>query len=452
MFKNFDKVFKFTFKNQAKTKSYITLTVTLALIFLILPGLIMFLVDYFKKKDEGVKDSGVKYVYVVNPDAPDADYNILNMLGTEYYEDIKYMNVETVDEALDYAAGSQDTIVLEFYEKDNELCAGIILPNDSNISTKEAGYFNDFIDENEQFISIFASGISMQELMQLSQQTESEIYSAKGYEAGKSLNDDANASEDIAAKAFKPIFSYIIIFVSMMILYIMIASYGGGVSNCVVLEKSSKLMDTMLISVKPEALVFGKLLGIVSAGLLQLFIWIISIAVGFFAGFAILESRGSGLPIQAFFKMMSGLGLFSVPKIILAIITIIFGILLYCSLSCFAGAISKNREEAASNNTIFMMVLLASFYIVFFFGLSSAGEGLPLWMMFVPPVAAMVLPAALCLGTISFGAGALAVALLVGIAIAVTITSGRLYKMMSLYKGNNVKIGKALKMLFSGQG
>ena len=255
-------------------------------------------------------------------------------------------------------------------------------------------------------------------------------------------------SEDIAAKAFKPIFSYIIIFASMMILYIMIASYGGGVSNSVVLEKSSKLMDTMLISVKPEALVFGKLLGIVSAGLLQLFIWIVSIAVGFFAGFAILESRGSGLPIQAFFKMMSGLGLFSVPKIILAIITIIFGILLYC----FAGAISKNREEAASNNTIFMMVLLASFYIVFFFGLSSAGEGLPLWMMFVPPVAAMVLPAALCLGTISFGAGALAVALLVGIAIAVTITSGRLYKMMSLYKGNNVKIGKALKMLFSGQG
>jgi ABC-type Na+ efflux pump permease subunit len=208
----------------------------------------------------------------------------------------------------------------------------------------------------------------------------------------------------------------------------------------------------MLISVKPEALVFGKLLGIVSAGLLQLFIWIVSIAVGFFAGFAILESRGSGLPIQAFFKMMSELGLFSVPKIILAVITIIFGILLYCSLSCFAGSISKNREEAASNNTIFMMVLLASFYIVFFFGLSSAGEGLPLWMMFVPPVAAMVLPAALCLGTISFGAGALAVALLVGIAIAVTIISGRLYKMMSLYKGNNVKIGKALKMLFSGQG
>ena len=71
-------------------------------------------------------------------------------------------------------------------------------------------------------------------------------------------------------------------------------------------------------------------------------------------------------------------------------------------------------------------------------------------MMFVPPVAAMVLPAALCLGTISFGAGALAVAILVGIAIAVTITSGRLYKMMSLYKGNNVKIGQALKMLFSG--
>ena len=452
MFKNFDKVFKFTFRNQAKTKSYISLTVTLALLFLILPGLIMFLADYFTKKNEGIKDSGIKYVYVVNPDAPKADYNLFNMLGTEYYEDIKYMNADTVDEALEYAEGSQDTVVLEFYEKENELCAGIILPNDSNITSKEAGYFNDFIDENEQFVAIFASGISMQELVQLSQLTESEIYSAKGYEAGKSLHDDEQASEDMAAKAFKPIFNYIIVFASMMILYIMIASYGNGISSCVVLEKSSKLMDTMLISVKPEAMVFGKLMGILAAGLLQIFVWIISIAVGFFAGFAILESRGSELPIRAFFNMMGDLGLFSIPKVILAVITIIFGILMYCSLSCLAGSISNNREEAASNNTIFMMVLLASFYIVFFMGFSSAGEGLPMWMMFVPPVAAMVLPAALCLGTISTGAGAVAVLLLIAIAVVVTIVSGRLYKMMSLYKGNNVKIGKALKMLFSGQG
>ena len=97
------------------------------------------------------------------------------------------------------------------------------------------------------------------------------------------------------------------------------------------------------------------------------------------------------------------------------------------------------------------MVLLISFYIVLFCGLGAEGGVMPVWMMFIPPVAAMVLPASLVLGTINLGLGLLAVALLVVCSLVITIISGKLYKMMSLYKGNGVKIGKALKMLFSNQ-
>ncbi len=423
MFKNFDKVFGFTFKNQAKTKSYILLTVIMALALLILPALILKLIDNSKKKDEGIKDSGIQYVYVVNEEAPTADFSFLNMTGVEYYKDIKYMNCDTVDEALDKAEGSENTVVLNLYKKDGEILARIILPNNSNVDEKHAGYFDDFIEQQENFVAIIASGISMTDLANLSQQTEYKVYSSKGYANGESLYDDEAANNDIIANTIKPIFNYVIVFASIMVLYFMILSYGNGISMNVVMEKASKLMDTMLVSIKPEALVFGKLLGVLAAGLLQLFIWIVCAVIGFTVAF----------------------------KMLLAIITIVFGILLYASLSCFAGAISNNREEAASNNTIFTMVLLISFYIVLFCGLGAEGGVMPVWMMFIPPVAAMVLPASLVLGTINLGLGLLAVALLVVCSLVITIISGKLYKMMSLYKGNGVKIGKALKMLFSNQ-
>ena len=451
MFKNFDKVFGFTFKNQAKTKSYILLTVIMALALLILPALILKLIDNSKKKDEGIKDSGIQYVYVVNEEAPTADFSFLNMTGVEYYKDIKYMNCDTVDEALDKAEGSENTVVLNLYKKDGEILARIILPNNSNVDEKHAGYFDDFIEQQENFVAILASGISMTDLANLSQQTEYKVYSSKGYANGESLYDDEASNNDIIANTIKPIFNYVIVFASIMVLYFMILSYGNGISMNVVMEKASKLMDTMLVSIKPEALVFGKLLGVLAAGLLQLFIWIVCAVIGFTVAFKMLDSAGSTLAIFSFFKMMGELGIFSIPKVILAIITIVFGILLYASLSCFAGAISNNREEAASNNTIFTMVLLISFYIVLFCGLGAEGGVMPVWMMFIPPVAAMVLPASLVLGTINLGLGLLAVALLVVCSLVITIISGKLYKMMSLYKGNGVKIGKALKMLFSNQ-
>ena len=227
-----------------------------------------------------------------------------------------------------------------------------------------------------------------------------------------------------------------------------ILMYGNGISAHVVMEKESKLMDTMLISVHPEALVFGKMLGVLAAGFLQIFCWGISLVLGFVLGTILVESMGGSLGIISFFKSMTGMGIFTIPGIILAVVAIVFGVILYSSLSCLAGSISNNREEAATNNSIFIIVLLASFYIVLFCGLSDISN-MPIWMMFVPPVAAMVLPAALLLGTIPLASGILAVVLLVAVTLALTILAGKLYKMMSLYKGNKVKLSKAIGMLFS---
>ena len=62
------------------------------------------------------------------------------------------------------------------------------------------------------------------------------------------------------------------------------------------------------------------------------------------------------------------------------------------------------------------------------------------------------MPSKLCLGAVELSDAIISLVIMIAATLAIVIAAGRVYKMMSLYKGNNVKIGKALKMLFSGQG
>ena len=102
MFKNFDKVFKFTFKNQTSTSGYRNGTIITAILLFIVPiAIFMIAGAASKSKSDDLKECGADRIYVVDEEASEAKFDTLNMLGIEGYTDIKYSNVESVDEALE---------------------------------------------------------------------------------------------------------------------------------------------------------------------------------------------------------------------------------------------------------------------------------------------------------------------------------------------------------------
>jgi ABC-2 type transport system permease protein len=94
----------------------------------------------------------------------------------------------------------------------------------------------------------------------------------------------------------------------VMMLYMTILLYGQMIGRSVVQEKSSRTVEIMLSSLRPEELMFGKILGIGAAGLLQYALWfalagvLLSLAASLFA-FQIpaLVSPGSFGLLLAFF-------------------------------------------------------------------------------------------------------------------------------------------------------
>ncbi len=453
MFKKFDKVFKFTFKNQVKAKGYKSLTIILALVLFLLPVLIFWIVDMASgsSEDEAIASCGAERIYVVNEITPNADYSLLNQLQVPNYEQIDYQKADNVDEILKQLAANPEprALVLRIYKDSEENpTTTLIVPQNSILTTKDAANFNTFLDRQNQAFTILASGIPFSSMEELMRAQEKDVFNTEGYKTGTSIYEtDAEMLEDKNNSSILPVFNMILVYVTVMIVYFVVLYYGASINQNVVLEKSSKLMDTMLISLSPDSLIFGKLLGVLAAGFIQFFLWIAAIAGGVFAGVKLVDTidPGNNLPVITFLKSFSKLGLFKPGSVIIAVLVLIFGIVLYCALAAIGGAISNTKEEAASNQGIFVILLVVCFYLILMTGLDTTD--VPTWLYLFPGTAAMILPAGICSGMVSNVIALISFGLMLATTLFALWIAGKLYKMMSLYKGNKVTLTKALKML-----
>ena len=449
MFKNYDKVFKFTFKNQTGTKGYRNGTVIVALLLFFVPVIIFSIIGLNKRKGSDLKPCGATSIYVSNPANTEIDFGLLNTLNVPGYTSLSYKTFSSVTDALSYAKenDSKTSLVLNLTNDDGQTSSTVIIPEGSEIEKKDAKNYQKFIDENNQLFSVLASGVELKDLPELSKVSSSDSYTLAGIKTGTGIFEDSEAMDDQTNSTIRPIFNMVLVYITTMVMYFIVIVYGTSIMQNVVLEKSSKLMDTMLISLKPQAMIMGKMLGSLSAALIQFFSWIISLVLGMVvAVFAYKTiSPDNTLGIVTFFESFGKLGIFTPGAIVIAVLVLIFGIVFYAAIATICGAISSSKEEVAANQGLFMMVLMISFYVVLFGGLKSTGASA--WMYILPCTGAMLLPAGICSGTVELWIAITALVVSVVSTILLVILSGKLYTMMALYKGNKVNLGKALKML-----
>lgn len=244
--------------------------------------------------------------------------------------------------------------------------------------------------------------------------------------------------------------SMLLPFASLMLLYFLVLLYGQSTAASVILEKTSKLMDLFLVSVEPTAMVLGKVLATALAGLLQLAVWILSLMGGFAAGGALARQTAPGvtLPLLEVLRGAGRLaGLFSVPAMLEAVGLLLAGFLLYCSLSAIGGSLTGKAEDLSSTNVLFSLVLVVSFLCCMFAGDMDGMTSSARWLDYVPFTAVLVTPSRVLLGQTSLMGGLVSLVLVVACAGLLTALAGRVYRLMSLYKGNPPSLRRVLRML-----
>ena len=148
---------------------------------------------------------------------------------------------------------------------------------------------------------------------------------------------------------------FIVSFIFMMILYMMVILYGVVVMRGVLEEKSSRMVEVLLSSVRAEQLMVGKIVGIGGTSLTQVIVWA---AVALFASAYGGRLAGPDLPIQP-------IGL---EKMIYFSIFFVLGYLLYATLYAIIGAVCTSEQDAQHVQMLVILplivpMLLANFII-----------------------------------------------------------------------------------------
>ena len=232
----------------------------------------------------------------------------------------------------------------------------------------------------------------------------------------------------------------IIPYLNIMVLYFFVLLYGQGVAQSVITEKTSKLMEFFLISVRPSAMILGKLTAVCLSGVIQLFSWILALMAGFSLGSLgakAIDPETDMLVLQllqSFGSMTEGM--FSTGGVVLAFAMLLTGMLLYCALAAIGGAIAGKPEDLSSTNVVFTLVLIGSFFACLLAGGLDGSGAASGWLDWLPFTAVMVTPARILLGSISLAKGFGCLLGSLAAALLFTILAGRLYKQMVLYKGS----------------
>ena len=170
------------------------------------------------------------------------------------------------------------------------------------------------------------------------------------------------------------------------LLFMFIIIYGNLIMRSVIEEKTSRIIEVIISSVKPIKLMLGKIFGTSLAGITQFAIWIIligvlSVAASFFFGVDLsatpqqemmagaISDTSTNSELQALISEFH-----SLPLLNLVIAFILFftgGYLLYSSLYAAIGAAVDNETDTQQFLMPVVMLLVVGFYVGFFTALED---------------------------------------------------------------------------------
>lgn len=239
-----------------------------------------------------------------------------------------------------------------------------------------------------------------------------------------------------------------------ILMYMFIFIYGAQIMQGIIEEKTSKVVEVIVSSVKPFQLMMGKIIGLASVGLLQFIIWIVLMST---LTFGVLGYFGIDPPQQQAMEQMSSdvaaqqaamspevnkiAGEFlSLPWGFIVFNFLFYflgGYLLYGALFAAVGSSVDSPAEAQQFMFPITIPMLISYMSLFMFILKDPHGTISVWLSIIPftsPIAMM--------GRIGFGVPlwqlALSMILLIGGFIVTTWVAGRIYRVGILMSGTKV--------------
>ena len=243
---------------------------------------------------------------------------------------------------------------------------------------------------------------------------------------------------------------------SSLVLFMLIFIYGQMVAQSIAQEKTSKVMELLLTSVRPLAIIIGKILAMGSLALIQFMMIIASGVLGIvvstpLSSSIIGSSEETGVVTsQLMNEVGNALGGFSPVVILLIIVVFIVGFIFFALIAGLIGATVSRMEDLNAAMQPMSIIGVLGFYLAYFPS-SMGGEAntMALVSYYLPISSPFSIPSALLTGAIDIPQALLAVLVLCVFVVLMALLVARVYEQIILHTGNRLKLGDILGLVKS---
>ena len=226
-----------------------------------------------------------------------------------------------------------------------------------------------------------------------------------------------------------PALAFLIPFAFAMVFFMTSLAFGYSISQSVVEEKQTRVVEILVAAIPVRALLAGKVLGNAVLAAAQIAL-IVLVAV---AGLAL---SGSDLLSPAVLSQLSVALAWFVPFFLL-------GFLMLAGLWAVSGSLVSRMEDLGSTTIVVQMLLMVPFFVVTY---GSGNASLMVWLSYLPLSAPIAMPVRVFQGeTAGIWEPLLSLVLLAATAIGCVLLAARLYEGSLLRTNGKTKIGQAWK-------
>lgn len=427
-FENTGAVFAFTFKQSATGKAFTFLTCILPVILFAVCFLVNVIPATMSDEEE---ISPVEKVYLIDKTGTDLFGDaFIEMYDKDLFSNmiVYVMDDESLEDVCELISRDETRTFIILAETENDedgvpyFVVTAVIPEWSELSEDDCMEVLDVAASCMDALKIATAQMDYESLIYLSSYVYSDVV-----EAGESL-------KTLGSYVVKSVVPMIL----MLVIYLMVILYGQSIGKVVIAEKSSKLMEMLLTSVQPEALIAGKIMAMTSLALMQMFLWIIGGVAGFGAGYEVakfIDPERGNVIVDTISLVMEDGAAFSPLAIILSVLALIFGFLLYCIVAGLIASFAGKAEELAGSTGIYNSLVVLGFFGAYF-PIMMENATLSFAVRIFPLTSAFALGSDILVGNAGVPEGFLELLILIVMDVILVVVTARVYKARVFYVGS----------------
>jgi ABC-2 type transport system permease protein len=228
--------------------------------------------------------------------------------------------------------------------------------------------------------------------------------------------------------------SFALVFAIGFIMYLAILMYGQIILGAVIEEKETRIAEILFSSVRPFALMMGKLVGVSLVALTQLTIWGLAFSLFALYGVGVLASQGlpANIPNMPFLHY------------IYFALFFLLGYFIYGTIYALVGSMVTTAQEGGQLAMPIILILVVSFYL--FWPVSRALDSpFSFWVSMIPFTAPVSMLVRIVTQTPPFWQIALSLVIGFGSVLMIMWVAARIYRVGMLMYGKRASIPEAIR-------